>query len=219
MHILIAEDDPTSRRMLEALLRRWGYEVEIVTTGTEAYQRLQAPNAPSLAILDWEMPGMNGVAVCHGLRARQKPAPLYLLLLTARQARADLIRALDAGADDYLTKPFEPAELQARLAAGRRILELLQEQQARMRLQGVLEMAGAVCHELSQPMQVLSVVADLLLRDDAAQPLHQAAQRIRTQVDRLGQLTWKLAQITEYRTKEYHGHTRIVDLNGSIEAR
>ncbi len=165
------------------------------------------------------MPGLTGVDVCMRLRALNRPEPLYLLLLTARRDRGDLIRALEAGADDYLTKPYDTAELRARLTAGRRILELLEEQRAKMRLQGVLEMAGAVCHELSQPMQVLAALADLMLRTGSAAWSEETARRIRAQVDRLGALTWKLAQITDYRTKNYHGQTRIVEIDGSIESR
>jgi phosphoserine phosphatase RsbU/P len=219
MQILIAEDDPMTRTMLATVLGKWGYEVQSVATGIEAWERLQQPNAPALALLDWEMPGLSGVQVCQRLRALNRPEPVYLLLLTARCERSDLIRALDAGADDYLTKPFDTAELRARLAAGRRILDLLHEQEAKMRLQGVLEMAGAVCHELSQPMQVLAVLADLMRIDERAARSEETARRIRQQVDRLGALTWKLARITDYRTQNYHGKTRIVEINGAIEAR
>jgi sigma-B regulation protein RsbU (phosphoserine phosphatase) len=126
MKILIAEDDAIPRRLLEATLARWDYEVVAAHDGDEAWEILQqAEDAPRLAILDWQMPGMDGVEVCRRVRERPEDAPyVYLLLLTGKDSKEDLIAGLEAGADDYLTKPFNRDELQVRLRAGRRILEL-----------------------------------------------------------------------------------------------
>lgn len=126
MKILIAEDDAIPRRLLEATLARWDYEVVAAHDGDEAWELLQAgEDAPRLAILDWQMPGMDGVEVCRRVRERPEDAPyVYLLLLTGKDSKEDLIAGLEAGADDYLTKPFNRDELQVRLRAGRRILEL-----------------------------------------------------------------------------------------------
>ncbi|GIX49552.1 MAG: diguanylate cyclase response regulator [Candidatus Tectimicrobiota bacterium] len=127
MKVLIAEDDPVSRRLLEATLRRWGYEVIACADGTTAWQILQQADAPQLVILDWMMPGMDGIQVCRAVRTRAAEPYVYILLLTARSQKSDIITGLEAGADDYLTKPFDTNELRMRLRAGRRILDLQAE--------------------------------------------------------------------------------------------
>ncbi len=122
--ILIAEDDPISRRMLQSFLAKWGYEVEVVADGVEALAALEQPNAPQLAVLDWMMPGLEGPQVCQRVRRLTDRPYTYILLLTARGQKDDLLRGLASGADDYLTKPFDSQELRARLRVGERILEL-----------------------------------------------------------------------------------------------
>jgi two-component system cell cycle response regulator len=122
--ILIAEDDPVSRRMLESLLLKWAYDVTVVANGIEAFRLLDTADAPRLAILDWMMPGMEGVEICRRIRERKNRPYIYVLLLTARSQRQDLLQGLDLGADDYLTKPFDAQELRARLRVGGRILTL-----------------------------------------------------------------------------------------------
>jgi diguanylate cyclase (GGDEF)-like protein len=122
--VLIAEDDPISRRLLEAFLTRWGYEVAVATSGTEALQALGKKDAPRLAVLDWMMPGLEGVQVCQKIRERKDRPYVYILLLSARAQKDDLLHGLESGADDYLTKPFDAQELRARLHVGQRILQL-----------------------------------------------------------------------------------------------
>ncbi len=122
--ILIADDDPVSRRMLEAFLQKWGYQVVTATDGLDALRILESENSPPLAILDWMMPGLEGPQICQRARARPDRPYVYILLLTARSQKDDLLRGLESGADDYLTKPFDANELHARLRAGQRILEL-----------------------------------------------------------------------------------------------
>lgn len=133
MRVLIAEDDSVSRRLLEATLAKWGYEVIVTTDGLEALEVLRQPEAPSLAILDWMMPGMDGAEVC--LRAREMVADrlLYIILLTAKGRKEDVVEGLTAGADDYVVKPFDRAELKARINAGERILRLQAELAARVK--------------------------------------------------------------------------------------
>lgn len=127
MKILIAEDETIQRRLLESLLTGWGHEVAVATNGTQAWAMLQGENRPDLTILDWMMPGMDGLRVCAELRKDSSQTYVYIVLLTARNRKQDLLQALDAGADDYLVKPFDAQELKARLKAGKRILDL-QEQ-------------------------------------------------------------------------------------------
>jgi DNA-binding response OmpR family regulator len=124
MKILVAEDQSVSRHILAANLRKWGYEVTAVADGTRAWEALQAEEAPQLVILDWLMPGMDGIEICRQIRKRPHTRPNYLILLTARRGQEDKIHGLRSGADDYITKPFNREELRARVQVGRRVLEL-----------------------------------------------------------------------------------------------
>jgi len=125
--ILIAEDNPVSCRLLEAKLAKWGYEVIVTRNGNEAWQALQAEDAPQLAILDRMMPGLDGVQVCRKVREAAREPYTYVILLTALGLEEDLVTGMDAGGDDYITKPFKSGELRVRLHAGRRIIELQNE--------------------------------------------------------------------------------------------
>ena len=149
MEILIAEDDPTSRRMLQTVLEKQSYQVVVACDGAEALKVMARPDAPQMALLDWEMPGLDGPEVCEALRAKPEGPRPYLIMLTGRKGGKDLVRGLEAGADDYVTKPFEAPELRARINAGVQILELqrrlaakiddLQEALARVRtLEGIV---------------------------------------------------------------------------------
>jgi len=124
MKILVAEDDSVTRRLLKISLERWQYQVALASNGAEALDVLIGEDAPKLAILDWVMPGMDGVDVCRALRKRETGSYIYALLLTSKAAKGDLLEGLKAGADDYLIKPFDLLELQARLWTGQRILAL-----------------------------------------------------------------------------------------------
>jgi diguanylate cyclase (GGDEF)-like protein len=124
MKILVAEDDLVTGRMLQTYLVKWGYEVQIVTDGQQAWRILQQENAPRLALLDWMMPEMDGMSICREVRRLNIQPYIYLILLTARRYQEDVVAGLEAGADEYLTKPFDPYELRARLRAGARIVEL-----------------------------------------------------------------------------------------------
>ncbi len=124
MKVLVAEDDATSRRLLQRVLAQWGYEVTVTSDGAEAWKALQDAKAPRLAILDWMMPGLDGVELCRRVRELDAPNPPYIILLTAREGKQDIVTGLDAGANDYLGKPFDRDELRARLEVGRRFAEL-----------------------------------------------------------------------------------------------
>ncbi|HUZ47342.1 MAG TPA: diguanylate cyclase [Terriglobia bacterium] len=124
MNVLIADDEPISRRLLEILLNKWGYDVTVTSNGEEAWQLMQQKEHPKLAILDWMMPGMDGVQVCRKIRQGENGSPTYILLLTAKQEKEDMDGGFRAGADDYLAKPFAAQELKARLRAAKRIVDL-----------------------------------------------------------------------------------------------
>ena len=124
MRILIAEDDSTSRTVLTAVLKKQGHEVEATVNGVEAWQAMQQPDAPRLAILDWMMSEMDGLEVVRRVRTLQTDRPPYIIMLTSKSEKDNIVKGLQAGADDYLAKPFDPGELHARVNVGRRILEL-----------------------------------------------------------------------------------------------
>ena len=162
MRMLIAEDDAASRRLLEANLKRWGYEAVVCVNGREALDALMRDDGPCLAVLDWMMPELDGVEVCRRLRARGEEPYIYIILLTARTEKEDLLLGLEAGADDYLVKPFDALELRARLRAGRRILDLqMQLIAARERLR------EQATHDPLTALYNHSAVLDVLRREVA----------------------------------------------------
>ena len=140
MKVLVAEDDPIIRRLLEATLTRSGYEVVTAENGARALEILQREGSPNLAVMDWMMPEIDGLEVCRRVRALEGRSYLYVIMLTAKGRKEDLITGLEAGADDYLTKPFDPHELRSRLRVGQRILDLESALQAKVRdLQDALD--------------------------------------------------------------------------------
>jgi len=164
MKVLVADDDAVSRRLLQATLARLGHEVTVVANGSAAIEVLVGPDAPRLAILDWQMPGADGLAVCRAARVRADRY-VYVLLLTAHDRREDLLAALDAEADDFLTKPFDIVELQARLRSGERVLALQER---------LLETQEALRHEATHDR-----VTGLWNRGMISDQLTTALQRMR----------------------------------------
>ena len=126
MKILIVEDDPVSRRLLEVTLGKFGYDVVVTSNGNEALEVLQGPSVPSLVISDWMMPGMDGLELCRNIRGMKKSSYTYFIILTAKGGKEDVIKGLDAGADDFLIKPFNSEELKYRVKIGERIINLEQ---------------------------------------------------------------------------------------------
>jgi DNA-binding response OmpR family regulator len=163
MRILVAEDDTTTRMILVSLLQKWGYEVEAVHDGAAAWARLQQPDAPLLVILDWLMPGLDGTDVCRRVRTLSQPIPPHLIMLTSQDDKKSVVEGLQAGANDYLGKPFDKEELRARLAVGQRVIELQQALATRIEelqnslahiktLQGILPICMH-CHKIRNDQQ------------------------------------------------------------------
>src|SRR5579863_10029020 len=158
--VLIAEDDPIFRRILERWFKRWDYGVTAVENGVDAWVVLQSDDAPQLAILDWMMPGMDGIELCRRIRTRNQGPYRYVLLLTAKDDKQDVVAGLEAGADDYLTKPFDVDELRARVRAGKRILDL---QEALIRAQSALQFEAA--HDRLTAIWNRGAILDLLKKE------------------------------------------------------
>jgi two-component system cell cycle response regulator len=157
MRILVAEDDAISRTLLERTLQRAGYAVIAVENGAQAIAELVKQDAPRLALLDWIMPEMDGVEVCREIRRRKEQAYTYLILLSSRESKEDIVAGLESGADDYLTKPFDVDELKARLRTGHRVLELedhLVEARESMRFQAT--------HDLLTSLWNRGVIVELM---------------------------------------------------------
>ncbi len=163
MRILIAEDDFTSRTILAAVLKKQGHEVVAMVNGAEAWEAMQQSGAPKLAILDWMMPEMDGIEVCRRVRTLETEEQPYIIMLTSRGEKGDIIAGLDAGANDYLAKPFDEGELRARVEVGRRMVEMqaalvksreaLAHQAAHDALTGILNrraILDSLAHELSR---------------------------------------------------------------------
>ena len=132
MRVLIADDDAVLRHSLKTQLERWSFEVVDCADGTQAWDALQRESSPSLAIVDWEMPGIDGPTLCRELRQNPGLSGMYVILLTGNQDRRQVVSGLESGADDYITKPFDWDELRARVRIGRRIVELQQTLAARV---------------------------------------------------------------------------------------
>jgi DNA-binding response OmpR family regulator len=139
--VLVADDEATSRLLLSSSLEKWGYEVVTASDGAEAWGILREEEDLGLAILDWMMPGLDGVEVCEGARAVEPLRPLYLILVTSRDRREDVIAGLEAGADDYITKPYEIGILRARVEVGARVIRLQQDLKGHVR-----ELEDALAH-------------------------------------------------------------------------
>jgi len=169
MKILIAEDDPVSCHMLESMLDKWGYDKIVARNGVEAWQILQSKDSPKLAILDWMMPGMQGPEICRKVRKSPDSQMIYIIMLTVRDRTEDIILGLQAGADDYIIKPFNHEELQARVQAGARIIELHRVKN---------ELISIVSHELRNPLTSILNSLSLLANGDAGELPEQAKKMI-----------------------------------------
>jgi DNA-binding response OmpR family regulator len=161
MKVLIAEDDVVSRRVLEVMVARWGYEVVLAGDGEAAWQILQQDSPPEIALLDWIIPGLDGLQVCERTRALDRPEPTYLVILSANASPDDILAGFNAGADDYLPKPVDLPQLQARLRVGSRMVALQRN------LTGRIRELGEALHRVKQLQGLLPICAYCKkIRDD-----------------------------------------------------
>lgn len=211
MRILIAEDDPVSRRLLEATLVKCGYDVTVACDGTEALQVLQSKGAPRLAILDWMMPGMDGLTICRKIRGASGSQSTYIILLTARGQRDDIVAGLEAGADDYITKPFHREEFHARVQVGVRTMELHHMKD---------ELISMVNHELRSPLT--SIIGSLSMV--ASGETGELSKDARTMIDiayrnseRLLRLVNNMLDIEKIESGKMEFHLQSLELMSLVE--
>jgi DNA-binding response OmpR family regulator len=182
MKVLIAEDDMTSRKLLEGMLKKWQFEVVSTRDGHEAWAEFLTEDAPRLAILDWMMPGLDGVELIRRIRRQKARDPVYLILLTALAQSSAVVTGLDAGADDYVAKPFKPSELRARIRVGQRVLELqsslakrvdeLEEALSHVKaLQGIIPICS-YCHKIRNDQESWQRVDQYITEHSDAQFSH-----------------------------------------------
>lgn len=220
MRVLIAEDDPPSRRTLELVMKKWGYEVTVCSDGEEAWRALQGNDPPRLAILDWMMPGLDGLEVCRRVRQQGDRTPVYLMLLTARAGREDVICGLQAGADDYIKKPFDAEELRARLRAAQRVMDL-QESLARQlrqaqKMEAVGQLAGGLAHDFNNLLSVIIGFSDILLAGlDPSDPRHARTEKIKKAGESAAALTRQLLAFSRRQVLE----PKVLDLNAVVSER
>ena len=170
-HILIAEDDPAAARILRQILQQIGYRVSVAEDGTQALRFLDEEGPPDLLLLDWMLPGVSGLEICHLARKRWDPLRLPILMVTAKTDPESVYAAFDAGASDYVAKPFRGAELRARIAAHLRTRRMVEERRRmedhlreRDRLSTLGLLTSGVAHDLNNPLAVISAHAQILLR-------------------------------------------------------
>lgn len=200
MKVLIAEDEPDSLHLLQIMLGKWGYEAVATSDGAQAWKVLQSEDTPPLAILDVMMPRMDGLEVCRRAKEMSSPVPTYIIMLTAKTLPKEIVSGLEAGADDYLTKPFDSDELRARIKVGERILELqrnlvdriveLEEMLSRVKqLQGLLPICS-YCKKIRDDQNYWQQVESYIARHSEAQFSHSIcpdcyAQIVKPDIEKL----------------------------------
>lgn len=167
MKLLIADDSRVSRVMLLTITKSWGYEVIMAEDGEQAWQIMQEEDAPKLLLLDWEMPKMNGIEVCERIITKNSENPPYILLLTSRNSSEDIVEGLSKGASDYISKPFDKAELHVRLQVGQRMIEMQDK-------------LNATLQELTK-LAIVDVLTGLLNRRAILEALPKEVKRIERQ--------------------------------------
>jgi DNA-binding response OmpR family regulator len=222
MQVLVADDDEAMRLWFEVLLEEAGHEVLLAEDGGAALARWREARPP-LMLLDWQMPGLDGIAVCRALRGEDPEHETFVFMVTARDAGEDLSAVLDAGADDFVTKPLTPQVFQTRLQIAERRIELerqrreVQQALARARyLAGIGETAIAIQHEINNPLTALLGSAALLKQglippEEAGETLDVIVE----QAERIAEVVKRLRGLKEPRAVEYLGGQQMIDLSGA----
>ena len=212
MRILAADDDPVSRTVLGGLLQKAGHEALLCADGQEALEALRGREAPDLALLNWMMPGLTGLEVCQEVRGGSQSNLPYILFVTGRDRKEDVIKGLKAGGDDYVTKPFDPDELLARVGVGIRVVELQQRLLDAERAKVLLETAGAAAHEINQPLTVLTGTLQLMQEGlRGAPPTKDSLKACLSATDRIAEIVRKMREARRYATRPYVRGVEIVD--------
>ncbi len=216
-NLLIVDDAPANLRVLVEVLME-AYEISVATNGPEALDivssRMEMNAAPDLILLDIVMPEMDGYEVCMRLRENQETRDIPVVFVTANTDDETLQKAFEAGCVDYVRKPVNRTELMARINSALTHQELTQKLLQEEKLKGVLEMAGAVCHELNQPMQSILGFSQLLMMEmPEGSSRFEYAKIIKEQIDKMGEITKKLMRITRYETIDYVERTKIIDID------
>jgi len=203
MKILIADDGLTSRTMLQAVINKWGHEAITTADGNEAWVIMQKDNAPKLLILDWMMPGINGLELCRKLRSNRAKETYYIILLTSKNNPQDIAEGLEAGADDYISKPFDNYELHARINVGMRMLAYKEEILEPEKNKQALDEINKICLEMSQPLKSVLGWSDILLMDlPESDSNYQALKTIKEGGERIGNLTRRIGHISNTNQKK-----------------
>jgi two-component system, cell cycle response regulator len=171
VRVLVAEDDPITRKLLQAHLTKWGHEVVLCADGAEAWDVLSRDDSPRLAVLDWMMPGMDGVTICREIRTQERQSYIYVILLTAKTKKEDVIEGLEAGADDYIAKPFDAHELQVRVRAGSRIIRLQEDLMSALAASEYQASHDALTGLLNRKAIIEALKKELLRSDRQTAPL------------------------------------------------
>ena len=226
MDVVLADDSDVSRRMLAATLERCGHRVVAVADGEAAWMAFEQSRPPML-ILDWQMPGMDGLEVCRRVRSAPGGGDVFVIMVTGRDTSTHLSDALAAGVDDYVTKPVLPLHLEARVRiAERRIEQGVARRSAEEALAtaqwlaGIGQTALALQHEINNPLMALLTSAQLLAEDTAAPAAYrEQASSILEQTRRIAGVVKRLRELKQPRSVEYLGSARMIDLSGKTGAR
>jgi CheY-like chemotaxis protein len=211
--ILVVDDNPVNVGILQNILDKSGYRTVSATSGAECIEAVSKFD-PDLVLLDIYMPQMSGIEVCTLLMQDNRTNDMPVIFVTANTDNEVLKEAFEAGGADYVCKPVNKVELLARVKSTltqKKLTEMLFMEE---KLNGVLEMAGAVSHEMNQPLQAVSGISELILWDISEDnPLYEHIRKIKEQIIRMGDITRKLMRITTYKTKDYIGDLKIIDID------
>lgn len=217
--VFVVDDSPVTTKVISRMLKKNSdyYSVKILD-GPECIKKAKEVK-PDLILLDIQMPGMNGIEVCKVLRKDEQTYDIPVIFVTASTDNETLKEAFESGGTDYVRKPVNKIELLARIKSVLIQKKLEKRLMEKEKLNGVLEMAGGICHDLNQPMQVVSGYSELLLMDMGKEnSAYPYIKMIKEQTDEMGSITRKLMRITKYETKDYIEGSRIIDIDKAASA-